>query len=420
MKIPPPPGFAWENYKCYTAFESLIQNFVCNRQSWLLKTPEPIDAEDALREIRERFVEGFDEGKESFDEKARAQFADASRNAKLFFIHAEYLWAMPSDPITPETKRSYALRWFSENEVRDDDDAYFAHPHIIANPGSYYQTNKYHEVRAILRILSQAFLEPKGETLEIIKSQIAGEAYRALHGTPKPLNGFPVTQFCGVHPAFLHLCDPEESEAIISRSHRESILGVFAHVIADSPEVSCPEERIKLIRERLYDAYQNSADPVWKYRWFFYTPEIKPLWIDKKGKRERIFASIQKEIQEEETAYPLEDDEGRRIEVKGSRLQRSSALVKKVKVRDDYTCQACGFEFHKQIVHVHHLDPLAERKRTKTTEDDLITLCPNCHYLAHYFLRDKKHGDSFKELPVLIDKLRKLESNLREKTSKSK
>ena len=407
MTVSPPPGFSWKRFKSYTAFDGLLNDLISGRRSWLLKTPEPIDLEAALAEIRERFIEAFDEGQDSFDLKAQHQFADASRNTKIVFSHAEYLWAMHSFIITRQTKRSFALRWFTEEELRDDDEAYFdGASDKIANPGPYYQTNKYNEVRAILRIFSLILEKDTGTPVEELKESIAVHAYRALHGTPKPVNGFEVTQYCGIHAALLHLCDPEECESIISKSHRESILGVFSNMITEADDVSCPEEQIKLIRERLYDDYEHD-DPEYKYRWFFYIPSVKPLWIGK-DKREQIFASIQREIEDEVNALPLEDDEGELIETKGMRLQRSGALVKSVKERDNHTCRACEFHFKGAIVQAHHLDPLAERERRKSTPDDLVTLCPNCHYLAHYLLRQKKTGEQYKKLEPLLSKLRTL------------
>jgi len=385
----------------------MIRALISERKSWLLKTPEPINLEAALAEIRERFIDAYDEGQDSFDLKAQHQFADASRNAKIVFSHAEYLWAMHSFIITKATKRSFALRWFTDEELRDDGDAYFdGSSNSIANPGPYYQTNKYNEVRAILRIFSLILEKDTGTPVEELKESIAVHAYRALHGTPKPVNGFEVTQYCGIHAALLHLCDPEEYESIISKSHRESILGVFSTMITEADDVTCPEEQIKLIRERLYDDYEHD-DPDYKYRWFFYIPPVKPLWIGK-DKREQIFASIQREIEDEVNALPPEDDEGELIETKGMRLQRSAALVKSVKERDNQTCRACEFHFKGQIVQAHHLDPLAERERRKSTPDDLVTLCPNCHYLAHYLLRQKKTGERYKKLELLLSELRSL------------
>ncbi len=407
MSVSPPPGFSWKNFKCYAAFDSLIKEFISERKSWLLKTPESFDPEAALEEIRELFVEGFDEGKESFDAKAKQQFSNASRDAIIVFSHAEYLWAMHSVKISKDTKRSYALRWFSDDEVRDDEDVYFdGSANSIANPGPFYQTNKYNEVRAILRIFSLAFANPKGTPPEDIKRRIKIEAYRALEGQNKPVNGFAASGYCGVHPALMHLADPEEYESIISKEHRKSILGVFSHIIADAVDVTCNEERIKLIRERLYDNYEHS-DPEYKYRWFFYIPSVKPLWFGK-GPEEQVSTSIQSEIDAELNSEALEDDEGEQVESKGFRIVRSAAMVKSAKERDGYRCCACGFYFKGKIVQAHHLDPLAERERRKTNLDDLVTLCPNCHYLAHYQLRDKKHGDEFKQLDVLLKKLRSL------------
>jgi hypothetical protein len=410
MSVSAPPGFSWKRFKSYTAFDGLIENLISERKSWLLKTPEPIDVDGALTEIRERFIEAFDEGKDSFDQKAQHQFADASRNAKIVFSHAEYLWAMHSLIITKGTKRSFALRWFTNDELRDDEDAYFdGSANTIANPGPYYQTNKYNEVRAILRIFSLALKNAPGTPVDKLKESIEVQAYRALHGNPKPVNGFEVTQYCGIHPALLHLCNPEEYESIISKSHRESILGVFSNMFTERDDVTCPEEQIKLIRQRLYEDYGHD-DPEFKYRWFFYIPSVKTLWIGK-DKRQQIFASIQREIEDEVNALLLEDDEGDLIETKGMPIQRSAALVRSVKERDNHTCQACGFYFKGEIVQAHHLDPLAERERRKSTPSDLVTLCPNCHYLAHFQLRQKKIGDQYKVLDALLTKLRSLPRN---------
>lgn len=407
MNISPPLGFSWDNCKCFTAFDSLIKEFICGRKSWLLKTPESIDPEAALDEIRQLFVEGFDAGKDSFDSKAQIQFTNASRAAKIVFSHAEYLWAMHSVKISKDTKRSYALRWFSDEEVRDDEEAYFdGRDNSIANPGPHYQTNKYNEVRAILRIFSLAFDHSLGTRPEEIKRRIKIEAYRALEGSPKPVNGFAASGYCGVHPALMHLADPEEYESIISKSHRESILGVFSYIIADLVDVTCNHEKIKMIRERLYDNYEHS-DPVYKYRWFFYIPSVKPLWFGK-DTEEQLSTSIQSEIDAELNSEALEGDEGQQVETKGFRIMRSAALVKSAKKRDEYRCRSCGFYFKGKIVQAHHLDPLAERKRRKTTLDDLVTLCPNCHYLAHYQLRDKKHGDDYKQIDTLLEKLQNL------------
>ncbi len=68
---------------------------------------------------------------------------------------------------------------------------------------------------------------------------------------------------------------------------------------------------------------------------------------------------------------------------------RSSKLVKERKSMDNYTCQVCGFHHNDSIVHVHHINPISNRKEARITNiDELITLCPNCHALAHQIMGD--------------------------------
>jgi len=107
------------------------------------------------------------------------------------------------------------------------------------------------------------------------------------------------------------------------------------------------------------------------------------------------------DVRLEEDAADLEGD---KEEVKGYCIRRSAKLVKAAKLRDSHSCRGCGFHFEDQIVHVHHLDPLSEYKRPQETKlEDLLTLCPTCHYLAHYWLRQNTR---YKRLEPLLTKLR--------------
>ena len=65
---------------------------------------------------------------------------------------------------------------------------------------------------------------------------------------------------------------------------------------------------------------------------------------------------------------------------------RNAALASARKERDAYTCQACHFSLEvggKFVIEVHHLDPLSATGETTTTIDDLVSLCPTCHRVAH-------------------------------------
>jgi predicted RNA-binding Zn-ribbon protein involved in translation (DUF1610 family) len=65
---------------------------------------------------------------------------------------------------------------------------------------------------------------------------------------------------------------------------------------------------------------------------------------------------------------------------------RNTKIVLERKQRDKYTCQACGFSLRingRSIVECHHLVPLGKGRKRITSISDLITLCPNCHRIAH-------------------------------------
>jgi len=65
--------------------------------------------------------------------------------------------------------------------------------------------------------------------------------------------------------------------------------------------------------------------------------------------------------------------------------ERDKALVKARKAHDKYTCQACGVHIEiegKFVIECHHLNPIALGER-ETKIEDLISLCPTCHRIAH-------------------------------------
>lgn len=85
---------------------------------------------------------------------------------------------------------------------------------------------------------------------------------------------------------------------------------------------------------------------------------------------------------------------------------RNRTIRNKCAVRDNYTCQVCGFNFGRyygtrgqDFIEVHHLKPISSyNDEHEIPIDDLISLCSNCHSMIHY------GGDfiSPKELKALL------------------
>lgn len=332
--------------------------------------------------------------------KLEIQFDGASEESKIVFANVEYPWAMPIMNISPWKKREYALRWFPATGLVVKGDSYFfGYPHTIADPGSWYLRNKYWELIAALRVLSLVVSDPELKDLVTLKERIAEICYQSIYiGIPTE-ERFSSSRVCGVHSALMHLADPERYESIISASHRWRIRSVFKHVVEDVSENQ--EVLLKQIRSALYESHGSGDDPDFRYRWFFYLKDVKPLWVDKKNAKEQRFGTAAFDVRNEENATDLE---GAREEFSGYRILRSAKLVNAAKKRDRYTCQACRFHFQNQIVHVHHLDRVSEYNCPQETKvEDLVTLCPTCHYLAHYWLRI---NPQFKYLEPLLAKLR--------------
>lgn len=395
-----PEPFDWKRFHAYRVFDEFLERFVLQRKSFVTRHPERLNLAAAFEDIRERFIADYDDSDAKYEEKISHQFHGASEETKIVFANVEYLWAMPVENLKPKTKRSYGQRWFSGSHLQMNGERYFfGYPHIIADPGPWYLRNKYWELVALLRVLSLVTAEPGFTDLTTLKQRIAEICHLAIYEGIAPEQPFAAPKFCGVHCALMHLADPERYESIISASHRRQICAVFGHVVENpSDDV---EAFLKQIRSTLYDSHGIGEDPDRKYRWFFYSKDVHPLWIDKKSRKAQRVSSAVFEVRNEEDAADLEGD---KEEIKGYRIRRSAKLVKAAKIRDKYTCRACGFHFENQIVHVHHLDPLSEYKRPRETKlKDLLTLCPTCHYLAHYWLRESPAR--FKRLEHLLAKL---------------
>ena len=79
--------------------------------------------------------------------------------------------------------------------------------------------------------------------------------------------------------------------------------------------------------------------------------------------------------------------EGERVEVVLSKAERDPALRKAALKHYGIKCSRCSFVPTVMCqLDVHHKHPIAEGVR-RTTLNDLIVLCANCHRRAHFELR---------------------------------
>lgn len=89
---------------------------------------------------------------------------------------------------------------------------------------------------------------------------------------------------------------------------------------------------------------------------------------------------------------------------------RNPQVVRKIKAKKEYTCEVCNFNYNKRIVEAHHLTPLSKSDgEQEVSPKDLIVLCPNCHALAHYLL---KENNKYEQRNELINGIKNILKNL--------
>lgn len=80
---------------------------------------------------------------------------------------------------------------------------------------------------------------------------------------------------------------------------------------------------------------------------------------------------------------------------------RNQALAKECKARDNYKCVACGFRLKhngRYVIECHHQNPIGSGGQRVTELQDLVSLCPTCHRVAH----TRKEPLSVKEIREVL------------------
>lgn len=114
-------------------------------------------------------------------------------------------------------------------------------------------------------------------------------------------------------------------------------------------------------------------------------------------------------------------EEGESRKKKTSSTKKNLNLMNSRKYYDNFTCQACGFHYNNIIVHAHHLTPFNEKKGLRISKiEELITLCPTCHALAHHILNKDKSPKLRNNVEILIKEInKKLKASFPKSTLKS-
>lgn len=99
------------------------------------------------------------------------------------------------------------------------------------------------------------------------------------------------------------------------------------------------------------------------------------IYLENEGQAKPIFLDPDSE----------EAEEGYRKDSSRMTSKRDRKLADSRKKKDNYTCQSCDNQYlvnNKYVIDCHHLNPIYLGNR-KTKIEDLVSLCPTCHRIAH-------------------------------------
>ena len=127
---------------------------------------------------------------------------------------------------------------------------------------------------------------------------------------------------------------------------------------------------------------------------------LQSIGFEVSGKRKRLNTKL---VDDELHAL-----EGKLTEATVLRHKRNKKVVALVKENVGYKCEVCGFYYDNRIVEAHHLFPVAKLVgETPVKPENLIILCPNCHSIAHYLLRQSSKYEKRNNLTEEIKKINK-------------
>ena len=128
------------------------------------------------------------------------------------------------------------------------------------------------------------------------------------------------------------------------------------------------------------------------------------------------------QIQSDEKELSEFKKEGAKMETSLSLRERDPKVRSAALKHYGYSCTVCDLEFksvyggYQNCVEVHHLKPLANRKKgEKTRIEDVVVLCPNCHRAIHKY-DDPSDWEGLRS--IVVGEKKKVVAKVRSKKTK--
>lgn len=166
-------------------------------------------------------------------------------------------------------------------------------------------------------------------------------------------------------PLAEYLTGLEQNEIRLSFSDIEGIIGA-------------PLPRSALDHDAWWANSRSNDSHTWAHLW------LRAGWERIDHSRSHQWATFRR-VEHYQISDP-KAQEGYEYDAKVILRTRNAAIALERKIKDNYTCQACGFRLQlgeSYVIEVHHIEPLSATGETETKIDMLVSLCPTCHRIAH-------------------------------------
>lgn len=282
----------------YKLFDQFVQTFLVERRDFLSNNGETVLTSRALDECIDRFIVNYIAGSDqNFGEKLSKQFQGASREAKIVFAHASWLYVHSSMAMTGQGKKRAVM--ISINDLLDYQprDDIFLDKGGIADPGTAYNTAKPANLRFIVLLFKWILGSNITPGKESVTRAITAACLYGVYGQEKDLiDAFGHDQAqqikkdyehmtlsrgdqprLGIYNFLLNLCEPDYYERIVSFRDKELIAEKLYQPEYGSKQGLNTDDQIYMIKQHLKEKYPD-IDP----KYLLHDDRIKSLWQSKK------------------------------------------------------------------------------------------------------------------------------------------
>jgi len=294
----------------YRLFNEFVRTFLLEGKDFISGSGERVWTPQAVQECIDRFIKNYIGGSDqNFSQKLRNQFATASREARILFAHAIWLYVHGHKGMTDSGKKTAVMETLADVPGYVARDDIFLNKGGIANGGTAYNTQKPANIRFLIYIFKSIKSSQAGRDEQSIKKGIISLCLYSIYGKEEYLNkifnsditrqlineldaikiGNRDYSRIGISNFLLNFCNPDYYERIVSFREKEKIAEkLFKPEYAENScqtreELNTDDQLYWIVNH--YKAKYPEIDP----KYLLHDPKIRPLWNTASRKPEKYW-----------------------------------------------------------------------------------------------------------------------------------